>query len=303
MKRLVNTFTAISLLFFGLLTTNANAELRTKYAPTPKDMEELAQKLINLESNELSTINNIKDYIKQVQHFAVEYYHRDTASMSEKFVADKALRDVKDYAEKKASGSTRDMMECGILNTVIYHYNIGLNSIKLRGQIDLPVVRAVTDEIEAWQKLENTLSDYYAYCGFLECQGGSMASGFATGRAWTLAEARYNDTNMLLKAGFGRGFRGFHMIDDIKKNANETVKDLTTIAKDLLDCEDDFKNSPYYKEVSNSLSEACKNLQTDMDAWIKARTSLVSCLDDQLIGINETLKLLSQIKTIGKPEQ
>lgn len=303
MKRLVNTFTVLLLLFSGCMSTSAQDNLKTKYVPTPKDMEVLSEKLIELESNELSTINDIKDYVKQVENLAVEYYHGNIASMDKKDVTAKALRDVKNYAEKLSNGSTRDMMECGILNTVIYHYNAGLNSKKLCGQIDLPVVDAVTGEIQAWQKLENTLSDYYAYCGFMESQGGSMANLVATGSAWKLAEARYNDTNLLLRAGFGRGFRGSYMFDTIKKNANETVEYLTSKAKDLLDCEDDFKASPYYKEVSKGMTEACKNLKTDMEAWINSRTRLVACLEEQLIGINETQKLLSKIKEIGTPEQ
>lgn len=298
MKQLVNTLTVILLLSSGLSTATANDRLKTKYVPTAEDMEELSEKLIELESNELLTINDINDYVKQVENFAVEYYHGDVKSMDKKDVTDKALRDVKKYAEKKANGSTRDMMECGILNTVIYHYNTGLNSKKLCGQIELPVVGAVTDEIQAWQKLENTLSDYYAYSAFMWNQGGSMASIIATGSAWRLAEARYNDTNMLLKAGFGRGFRDFYTIDTIKKNASETVENLTSEANDLLDCDDDFKASPYYKEVSKGLTEACENLQADMDAWINSRIKLVACLEDQLIGINETQKLLTEIKKI-----
>lgn len=298
MKQLVNTLTVILLLSSGLSTATANDRLKTKYVPTAEDMEELSEKLIELESNELLTINDINDYVKQVENFAVEYYHGDVKSMDKKDVTDKALRDVKKYAEKKANGSTRDMMECGILNTVIYHYITGLNSKKLCGQIELPVVGAVTDEIQAWQKLENTLSDYYAYSAFMGNQGGSMASIIATGSAWRLAEARYNDTNMLLKAGFGRGFRDFYTIDTIKKNASETVENLTSEANDLLDCDDDFKASPYYKEVSKGLTEACENLQADMDAWINSRIKLVACLEDQLIGINETQKLLTEIKKI-----
>lgn len=303
MKLLVNTFTVLLLLFSGCMATSAQDNLKMKYVPTAEDLEELTEKLIELESNELLTINDINDYVKQVENFAVEYYHGDVKSMDKKDVTVKALRDVKKYAEKKAYGSTHDMMECGILNTVIYHYNTGLNSKKLCGQIELPVVGAVTDEIQAWQKLENTLSDYYAYSAFMENQGGSMASIIATGSAWNLAEARYHDTNMLLKAGFGRGFRGFHMIDNIKKNATETVENLTSIANDLLDCEDDFKASPYYKEVSKGLTEACENLKTDMDTWINSRIKFVSCLEDQLIGISETQKLLTQIKKIATPEQ
>lgn len=308
MKQFVNTFTVLLLLFSGCMTTSAQDNIKMKYVPGPKDLEELSEKLVELESNEISTINDIKDYVKQVENFAVEYYlgpgkKRDIESIDKKDVTVKALRDVKNYADKMANGSTREMMECGILNTVIYHYNTGLNSERLSGQIDLPVVDAVTDEIQAWQKLENTLSDYYGYSAFMESQGGSMAYLAATGSAWNLAEARYNDTNMLLRAGFGRGFRSFQMIDNIKKNANETAKDLTSKATDLLDCEDDFKASPYYKEVSKGLTEACENLKTDMDAWINARVRLVACLEDQLIGISETQKLLTQIKKIGTPEQ
>lgn len=304
MKRLVKTFTVLLLLFSGCMATSAQDNLKRKYAPTPEDMEELSEKLISLESNELSTINDIKDYVKQVENFAVEYYHGDIASTDKKDVTTvKALRDVKEYAEKMSCGSTHDMMVCGILNTVIYHYNTGLNSQKLCGQIDLPVVNAVTDEIQAWQKLENTLSAYCAYSAFMECQGGSMANLIATGGTWSLAEARYQDTNMLLKAGFARGFKDFYMIDNIKKNANEIANDLTSKAKDLLDCEDDFKASTYYKEVSKGLTEACENLKTDMDAWINSRVRLVACLDDQLIGISETQKLLAKIKEIGTFEQ
>ena len=303
MKRLVNIFTVLLLLFSGSMATSAQDNLKMKYVPSPKDLEDLSEKLIELESNEISTINDIKDYVKQIENFAVEYYHADKSSMDKRMLASTALDDVKKHADKINGGSTRDMMECGILNTVIFHYNTGLNSQKLCGQIDIPVVKAVTGEIQAWQKLENTLCDYYTYCGFMKNQGGSMANIVATGSAWSLAEARYNDTNMLLKAGFGRGFKGSYMIDNIKKNATETVEYLTSKANDLLDCEDNFKASPYYKEVSKGLTEACKNLKTDMDAWINSRTRLVSCLEEQLIGLNETHKLLTKIKEIGTSEQ
>ena len=99
MKRLVNTFTALLLLFSGCMSTSAQDNLKTKYVPTPKDMEVLSEKLIELESNELSTINDIKDYVKQVENLAVEYYHGNIASMDKKDVTAKALRDVKNYAE------------------------------------------------------------------------------------------------------------------------------------------------------------------------------------------------------------
>ena len=304
MKRLVNTFTVLLLLFSGLTTTSANDEIKRKYAPTPKDMQELSEKLIELESNELSTIDDIKEYIKQIENFAVDYYHGDISSMSKRYVADLALNDVKKYADDtKLSGSTRDMMECGILHTAIYHYKTALNSVELRGQIDLPVVDAVTHEIEAWQKLENTLCEYYAYSAFMQHQGGSLAQIGATGSAWSLAEARYNDTEMLLKAGFARRARNFPMVDDIGKKADETVKSLTATAKDLMDCDDDFKESAYYKEVSKGLTEACEKLSADMEAWINARISVVGCLEEQGIGIGETFKLLSKIKEIGTPEQ
>ncbi len=304
MKRLVNTFTALLLMFSGLMTISANDELKTKYVPTAKDMEEFSQKLIELESNELSTFNDIKDYIKQVENYAMEYYHGNKSSMSKRDVASLALRDVQQYADKiKADGSTRDMMECGILYTVIFHYNTYLNSDELSGQIYLPVVSAVMHEVETWQKLENTLTDYYAYSAFMESQGGSMANIVATGSAWNIAEARYKDTNMLLNAGIADGARSFPMIDEIKRNANETVNFLISTAKDLLDCENDFKESTYYKEVSKGLTEACDNLKTDMEAWIIARLSVVGCLEERSIGIDATFKLLTQIKKIGTPEQ
>ncbi|MBO4723464.1 MAG: hypothetical protein J5629_11140 [Muribaculaceae bacterium] len=267
-------------------------------------MEVLSEKLIELESIELLTIDDIKGYIKQVENFAADYYHGSMSSMSKKDVAYRALNDVKKYADKtKASGSTRDMMECGILHTAVYHYKTALNSEELRAQIDLPVVDAVTHEIEAWQKLENTLCEYYAYSAFMQHQGGSLAQIGATGSTWSLAEARYNDTEMLQKAGFARRARNFPMVDDIRKKADETVKSLTATAKDLLDCDDDFKTSPYYNEVSKGLTAACENLSADMGAWINARISVVGCLEEQGIGIGETFKLLDNIIKIGSPEQ
>ncbi len=304
MKRLVNTSTALLLLFSALMATTANAETKRKYAPTPKDMEELCEKLIELESNEISTFSDIKDYVRQVENLAVAYYHGDTSSKSESLAAATALEKVKEYADNiKASGSTRDMMECGILNAAIFHYKTGVNSEKLSAQIILPVVDAIIDEINAWQKLENTLNDYYAYAAFMENEGGSMASIVATGTAWSLAEARYNDTEMLLTAGIADKTSNIPMSDKIREQANTTVTFLTSTAKGLLDCEDYFKENPYYKEVSKGLTEACKNLKTDMEAWINARLSVVGCLQEQGIGIGETFKLLNQIKTIGTPEQ
>ncbi len=304
MKLLTNALTALLLLFSCLVATDANAEMRRQYAPTPQDLEELSEKLIELESNELLTIDDLKDYIKQVEDFAVAYYHAKKSTMDKRMLASRALEDVKKYADEiKANGSTRDMMECGFLNTAICHYYIAINSNEMRGQIILPVVDAMTDEIVAWQKLENTLTDVYAYSAFMENQGGSMASISASGSAWDLAEARRNDTDMLLKAGVADEARHFPMMDEMRKQATATVKFLTTRAKDLLDCDDDFKASPYYKEVSKGLTEACAKLDTDMDAWVSARIRVVGCLQEQGIGIDGTFKLLSQIKKIGTPEQ
>lgn len=303
MKRLVNTLTVLMLLSSGLINANANDEIKTKYNPYVKNVAGLSEKLIELDSNELSTIDDIKNYIKQVENLA-EIYHQGTQPKSKTKKALEALFDVENYADKtKASGSTRDMMECGILHTAIYHYKTAINSEKLRAQIDLPVVDAVTHEIEAWQKLENTLCEYYSYSAFMQHQGGSLAQIGATGSAWSLAEARYNDTEMLLTAGFAQRARNFPMVNDIRKKADETVKSLTATAKDLMDCDDDFKENTYYKEVSKGLTEACENLSTDMQTWINARISVVGCLEEQGIGIGETLKLLDNIKKIGAPEQ
>lgn len=303
MKHLVNTFTVLLLLITGTVATSANYEIKKKYVPTVKDLEGLSEKLIELESNELSTINDIKDYIKQVENLA-ETYHQGTISKSKEKKALEVLYDMEKYAEEtKASGSTRDMMECGFLHSAAFHYKTALNSKELLGQIDLPVVNAVTNEIEAWLKLENTLNEYYAYSSFLHNQGGSMAGIAASGSAWRLAEARYNDTEQLLKAGFARGARDFPMQNDIKKKANDIVNSFTTTAKDLLDCDKDFKKSAYYKEVSKSMTEACQNLKTVMDTWVNKRLAMIACFEEQGIGISETFKLLDNIKKIGELEK
>lgn len=301
MKRLVNTVTVFLLLISGAFATSADAKV--KPLPVVEDVAGFSEKLIEIESNELSTFNDVKDYIKQVENLAESYY-TEGKSLSKQEKTLKMLDEVAKYADNiKANGSTRDMMDCGILHTVIYHYKTGLNSKDLRGQIMLPVVSAVTDEIEAWLKLENTLSEYYAYSAFMNNQGGTIAYIFASGSAWQLAEARYNDTEQLLKAGFSSGARNFPMSNEIKEKANSIVNSFSTSAKDLMDCEDDFKESPYYNEVSKDLSEACKNLKTDLKAWINARLKVLGCLEDQGIGIGETLKLLDNIKKIGEQEK
>ena len=291
MKHLVNTFTVLLLLITGTVATSANYEIKKKYVPTVKDLEGLSEKLIELESNELSTINDIKDYIKQVENLA-EAYHQGTISKSKEKKALEVLYDVEKYAdETKAYGSTRDMMECGFLHTAAFHYKTALNSKELLGQI------------ETWLKLENTLNEYYAYSSFLHNQGGSMAGIAASGSAWRLAEARYNDTEQLLKAGFARGARDFPMQNDIKKKANDIVNTFTTAAKDLLDCDKDFKKSAHYKEVSKSMTEACQNLKTVMDTWVNKRLAMIACFEEQGIGISETFKLLDNIKKIGELEK
>ena len=86
MKRLVNTFTVLLLLFYGSMATSAQDNLKKKYVPTTKDLEELSEKLIELESNELLTINDINNYVKQVENFVVKYYHGNIASMDKKDV-------------------------------------------------------------------------------------------------------------------------------------------------------------------------------------------------------------------------
>lgn len=310
MKRFISTFTIIMLLATGFMALNADAKVKAKAKAkaknnsiTVKNVPELSEKLIELESNELENTIDIKAFITQVESLAEAHFQGDkTLNKREKTL--KVLDEVAKYADKtKANGSTRDMMECGFLHTVIYHYKTGLNSRELLGQIDLPVVDAVTREIETWQKLENTLCEYYAYSAFMQHQGGSLAQIGASGSSWTLAEARYNDTDMLLKAGFSRGARNVPMSEKILEKADETVKYLTATANNFLDSDDTFKESTYYKEVSKSLIEACNNLNTDMDAWVKARMSVVGCLEKQDIGISETFKLLDNIKKIGTPEQ
>ena len=306
MKRFISTFTIIMLLATGFMASSADARVKTKAknkSITVKNMDKLSEKLIELESNELENTADIKAFITQVENLA-ETYSQGDKKLSKRDKTLKVLDEVAKHADKtKASGSTRDMMECGFLHTVINHYKTGLNSIELRGQIDLPVVDAVTREIETWQKLENTLCEIYAYSAFLQNQGGSLSQIEASGSAWRIAEARYNDTEMLLKAGFSRGARNFPMSGEIKEKANKTVESLTATAKDLLDCDDYFKESAYYTEVSKSLTEACKNLNTDMDAWVKARLNVLGCLEEQGIGIGETFKLLDNINKIGTPEQ
>ncbi|MBP5688796.1 MAG: hypothetical protein J6X22_09185 [Muribaculaceae bacterium] len=305
MQRLVNTFTVILLITAGVVAASANDKIKTKYRPTLQDMEVLSEKLIELESKELSTIDDLRDYMKQVEDFALDYYRGDMFSMGRNAVAFKALGEVEKYADDvKASGSTRDMMDCGFLHTSIHHYNTILNIEQLG--IKFKQNRVVTDETEAWLKLENTLNKYYAYSSYIFNQGGSMANLVASGSAWSLAEARYQDTYQLLKArfsGFAIGARNATSEDIIRKEANNVVASLTASANDLLDCDDSFKESPFYKEVSKGLSEACENLKTDMDAWISARLSMVICLEEQEIGTGETLKLLDNIKKIGEQEQ
>lgn len=301
MKRLVSTVAALLLLMTGVIASSANDKIK---APVVKNLEGLTEKLIELESNELSTIGDVKDYIKQVEDLA-EIYHYATNGKSKKQKALDVLNDVEKYADEvKANGSTRDMMECGILHTAAYHYKTALNCEKMQAQIILPVVDAMRNEIVAWLKLENTLTNYYAYSSYLFNQGGSMAGLSATGSAWSLAEARCNDTEQLTKAKVASSAKRTPLDNKIKEKANELVLSFTSSAKDLINSDNDFKDSPYYNEVSKGLTEACENLKTDMEVWINARLGVIACYEEQsqIPVISETFKLIDKIKKIGEQE-
>lgn len=299
MKLLTNTLTVLLLLTIGVTSTSANDEIKTKYNPVVKDLEGLSDKLFDLECEELWSIEDLRDYVKQVENLAEIYYAGpDTQSKMEKALM--MLEEAEKYADEvKAFGSTFDMTVCADIHAASYHYKTAIYGEVLGTKIELSRVRTVRNEIEAWLKLENTLINYYAYFTYLYYQGGSMAITVSSGCDWRLAEARYNDILQLLKADFASSTQSVVGEDKIREEANNLVTSFTASAKDLIDC-DDYNED--HKEVYKKLSMICENLKTDMDAWIDARLALVESFEEQGIGISETVKLIDNIKKIGEQE-
>ena len=289
----------------GIMATcadaNAKTKVKAKKQPVVKDFAGLSDNLIALE-NTYAT-NGFEYYANRVEEVAATYF-QGNKSLSKKEKTRQVLNALAKYADDTfANGSTADMMTCNYLYTAINHYKTALNYMIMQAKTKVPVVVIVTQEIKAWKNLEETLSELYSSYIYLKNEGGSLSYIFISGFAWHIAEVRYNDTEALLKAGFARKSNDLTNGEDIYTKANEAVNSFTSKVDELLNSDSYLKEDPSNAKMYEGLTILCKNLQTDMDAWIKARTSLVSCLDDQLIGINETLKLLSQIKTIGTPEQ
>ncbi len=292
----------LSFAFVVLAAVSVNANAGINKVPEVKDVETLADELIDADSLELTTVNDIKDFVKKVETISAPYLVGEE-SLSDQEKTIKVLDAVANYAETKAEGSTLDMVEAGLLNTIIYHYKTGLNIHSLQGQTAHNLVSAVTNEAEAWQKLENTLSDYYAYLAIMHHEGGTLAQIQASGSLWRLADARYNDTQKLIESGLNPNGKSVFGIKDMENLSSQIVTEFTKKAKGFIEDPGDFGESKYFKEAANGLNEACANLRVDLDAWIKSRAILLSHCNNAPEALGQACILLTKIKKLGELEQ
>jgi hypothetical protein len=301
MRKSIISFAVILLATAGLMAVSSEVNAKVNKPPEVKDVEALADKLIEIESIERSTINDIRDFIKQVETVAAPYLIGEE-SLSPKEKTFKVLDAVDNYAENKLEGSTRDMVEGGLLHALTYHYRAGLNTRDLQAQIEHNLVSAVSDEANAWQKLENTLNAYYAYLAFMHHEGGTLAQTQASGSVWRLAEARFNDTEKLVESGLDPNGRAVYGIDQVRKFSDEIVESFTQKAKYFIDNPGDFADNKYFNDAANGLNEACASLKGDLNDWIQERFRLMSHCNNAISVFGQTCILLDKIKKLGTLE-
>lgn len=295
---------ALTLVIISVIVAlNSSVDAKAPARPAVKDVATLADKLIELESFELSTVIDLQDLAKQVETLAVPYVQGGN-SMTNQQKTLMVLDEVQKYAtDVKFQGSNIDMVEGGRLHALIYHYKTAINTRELRGQIEHHLITAVTRETEAWMKLENTLCEYYACLRYIYHQGGTMANLDASGCEWVLAEARYDDTQQWLQAGLDPNVKRAPMEEELIKKSNDIATSLIETANDLIDNAEDFKYSNYFPNVSTALKEACTKLNGDLQNWIKERRVLLALCKDQGMGLAQTFKLLDLIKERGDLEK
>ena len=300
MKRYLTTFTLI-LFAAGLMSISGKAPVH----PVGKDISVLADALLEIESKNPTTIDEMKTFVSQVETMAEPYFQGKKKSVSKSEKTLRVLDEVAKYADEvKQNGSTFDMVESGRLHTLIYHYKTSLNIGKMCEKADQKLVTAVNDEAEAWLKLENTLNNYYACSAYIFNEGASMSHIEASGKAWSLAELRYNDTEKILNEGLVPEAWNVAVKEELKKGSNNVVYELRKAAINLIGGRSgDFNDNKYLSEVTKDLNETCNTLDADMQSWIKARTALVAHSKDRMNGAMQTMSLFVQMKKIAKQEQ
>jgi len=279
---------------------NAKTKVKAKKQPVVKDFAGLTDNLIAIEDT--YTINRFDFYANRVEEVAASYF-QGNKSLSKKEKTRQVLNALAKYADETfANGSTADIMTCNYLHTIIYHYKTALNSMTMQAKTNVPVVVIVTQEINAWKDLEETLSDLYSSYIYLKNEGGSLSYIFISGFARHIAEVRYNDTEALLKAGFARKSNDLANGEDIYKKANEAVNSITSSIEEFVNSDSYLKEDPDNAKMYEGLSILCKRLQDDMDTWISTREALLTCLNNQSSGMSATYKLLDFIKNIDTEE-
>ena len=303
MKRYLTTFTLI-LFAAGLISTSGKAPVH----PVGKDISVLCDALLGIESKNPTTIDEMKTFVSQVETMAEPYFQGKKKSVSKREKTFQVLDDVAQYVNDiKMNGATFDMRDGGLLLALIYHYKTALHILTQSEQCGPLAAAAVKNEAEAWLKLEKTLCDYYASSSYILNEGGSISHLVSSGCAWSLAEARYNETEKMLKSGLGSSNTNVITKDKIEAKSKSVVAELKGIAdRAIHSCSDDFKEGVYFGNVSNGLNEAVANLNDDMKAWIDARIKLLSYskdLNDQVFGTTQTMSLFEKITGLAEPEK
>ena len=301
MKLLIKSFSVFLLLMAGVMATSANAKVKAKAKKQPivKDVAGLAQELIELQGFTSFDAH----YIQEVENIAIPHFNGKKSLTKKQKTLDVLAAATKYADETLASGSTADMMNCNYVHSVAHHYKTAINSELMKAKTKLPAVVALNREIEAWEQLENTLCDFYASYAYIENEGGSLSYIFITAFAASIAQTRYNDTDMLLKTSFVNSYKDLPQGNDIKEKANEAMKCLTTRTQELLNQDSDFKETTFYQDYVRDFTNYSEYIQANFDEWINARLLLLSYLDNQSMGLSGTYKILDFIKEIGASEQ